>query len=111
MSSSEPLAAGKPTATPLDDKDEALLARFLAAGAQYLFQYPNKKEASGKKGKQDKARLRQRSVYRCAGGTLLRDAQAKLAPPLPAAAFSTHSSFGAAMSRRHGPLRRYNGSS
>ena len=111
MSSSEPPAAGKPTATELDEKDEALLARFLAAGAQHLFEYPSKEEASGKKGKQDKARLRQRSVYRCAGGTLLRDAQAELAPPPAAAAFSTHSSFGAAMSRRHGPLRRYNGSS
>ena len=30
--------------------------------------------------------------------------------PRPAAAFSTHSSFGAAMPRRHGPLRRYDGS-
>ena len=49
MSSSEPPAAGKPTATPLDDKDEALLARFLAAGAQHLFEYPSKEEASGKK--------------------------------------------------------------
>jgi len=58
MSSSEPPAAGKPTATELDEKDEALLARFLAAGAQHLFEYPSKEEASGKKGKQDKARRR-----------------------------------------------------
>ena len=58
MSSSEPPAAGKPTATPLDDKDEELLARFLAAGAQHLFEYPSKEEASGKKGKQDKVRRR-----------------------------------------------------
>ena len=54
---------------------------------------------------------RQRSVCCCAGGSPLRDAQAKLAPPPPAAAFSTHSSFGAAMPRRHGPVRRYDGSS
>ena len=53
---------------------------------------------------------RQRSVYRCAGGTLLRNAQAKLAPPPPAAAFSTQGSLGAAMPRRHGPLRRHCGS-
>ena len=111
MSSSEPPAAGKPTATELDDKDEALLARFLAAGAQHLFEYPSKEEASGKKGKQDKSRRRvNRDARNLSGGTLLRDAQAKLAPPPPAAAFSTHSSFGAAMPRRHGPLRRYDGS-
>ena len=53
---------------------------------------------------------RQRSVCCCAGGSLLRDAQAKLAPPPPAAVFSTHGSSGAAMPRRHGPLRRYDGS-
>ena len=56
MSSSEPPAAGKPTATELNEKDEALLVRFLAVGAQHLFEYPGKEEASGKKGKQDKAR-------------------------------------------------------
>ena len=111
MSSSEPPAAGKPTATELDDKDEALLARFLAVGAQYLFEHPSKEEASGKKGKQDKSRRRaNRDACNLSGGTFLRDAQAKLAPPPPAAAFSTHSSFGAAMPRRHGPLRRYDGS-
>ena len=58
MSSPEPPAAGKPAATPLDDKDEALLARFLAAGAQYLFEYPSKEEVTGKKGKKDQARRR-----------------------------------------------------
>ena len=112
MSSSEPPAAGKPTATELDDKDETLLARFLAAGAQHLFEYPSKEEASGKKGKQDKSRRRaNRDACNLSGGTFLRDAQAKLAPPPPAAAFSTHSSFGAAMTRKHGPVRRYDGSS
>ena len=54
--------------------------------------------------------FRQRRVCRCAGGTVLRDAQAKLAPPPAAAAFSTHSSFGAAMPRRRGALRRHGGS-
>ena len=53
---------------------------------------------------------RQRSVCCCAGGSLLRDAQAKLTPPPPAAVFSTHGSSGAATPRRHGPLRRYDGS-
>ena len=53
---------------------------------------------------------RQRSICRCAGGSLLRDAQAKLPPSSPAAVFSTHGSSGAATPRRHGPLRRYDGS-
>ena len=57
-----------------------------------------------------RASHRQRSVCCCAGGSPLRDAQAKLAPPPPAAVFSTHGSSGAAMPRRHGPLRRYDGS-
>ena len=93
-------------------KDEALLARFLAAGVPPPIRMHEK--AAGGSWRLDslakRKPLRQRSVYRCAGGRLLRDAQAKLAPPPPAAAFSTHGSLGATMTRRHGPLRRHGGS-
>ena len=59
MSSPEPTAVGKPTATvQLDEKDEARLARFIAAGGASLFEYPSKEEVSGKKGKKDQGRRR-----------------------------------------------------
>ena len=59
MSSPEPTAVGKPTATVrLDEKDAALLARFIAADGESLFEYPSKEEVSGKKGKKDQGRRR-----------------------------------------------------
>ena len=59
MSSPEPTAVGKPTATVrLDEKDAALLARFIAADGVSLFEYPSKEEVSGKKGKKDQGRRR-----------------------------------------------------
>ena len=41
-----------------DEKDEALLARFIAADGVSLFEYPSKEEVSGKKGKKDQGRRR-----------------------------------------------------
>ena len=59
MSSPEPTAVGKSTATVrLDEKDAALLARFIAADGESLFEYPSKEEVSGKKGKKDQGRRR-----------------------------------------------------
>ena len=59
MSSPEPTAVGKPTATVrLDEKDAALLARFITADGESLFEYPSKEEVSGQKGKKDQGRRR-----------------------------------------------------
>ena len=59
MASAEAPAAGATTpSVQLDERDQILLARFIAAGGAHLFIYPDNEETRGKKGKKDRDRRR-----------------------------------------------------